>query len=182
MRSVLVAFVALAFSTPVFAQSLSGNQIRQALVGHTINGVENGQSYSQYLNPNGTITGHSASGDYTGRWRIQENEICFLEEESTKWDCNEVKLRGNQIIWDDGSTATLSGGPSPAVAAPSRRVPQNAPVAGQVRAYGGYQAGGYQGEGYQVEGYQAGGYYVVQPSPCHVRGLFGGFCNCGCLN
>jgi hypothetical protein len=48
-----------------------------------------------------------------GRWRISGNEICFLYEQGKrdagKWDCNEVKLRGSQIIWDDNTTATLSG-------------------------------------------------------------------------
>jgi hypothetical protein len=104
----------LAWSTTAFAQYLSDTQIRQALVGKTISGIENSESYSEYLSPDGTISGRSPSGTYSGRWRISGNEICFLYEEgrpgTRKWDCNEVRLRGNRIIWDDNTTATVSGG------------------------------------------------------------------------
>lgn len=113
MRIVLAAFLAVALSNTAFAQALSGSQIRQALVGHTINGVENGESYSEYLNPDGTISGKGKDGEYSGKWRIDDDELCFLYEEGKDWDCNEVKLRGNQITWDDGTTATVSG-PDPA--------------------------------------------------------------------
>jgi hypothetical protein len=114
MRVMLLAGVALALSTAAFAQALSGAQIRQALVGKTISGVENGESYSEYLSPDGAISGRSPSGAYSGRWRISGSEICFLYEEDSgrtgKWDCNEVRLRENKIIWDDNTTATVSGG------------------------------------------------------------------------
>jgi len=115
MRILIVATVTLtlALSATAFAQSLSGRQIREVLEGKTITGVENGESYSERLSPDGTILGRSASGSYSGRWRISGNEICFLYEEGRrgtgKWDCNEMRLRGNQIIWDDNTTATLSG-------------------------------------------------------------------------
>jgi hypothetical protein len=113
MRVTLLVSVTLALSTTAFAQALSDAQIRQALVGKTISGTENGEAYSEYLNPDGVISGRSSSGAYSGRWRISDNEICFLYEEDAgrggKWDCNEVRLRGNQIIWDDNSTATVSG-------------------------------------------------------------------------
>jgi hypothetical protein len=114
MRVILLAGVALTLSTTAFAQALSGTEIRQALVGKTISGVEKGESYSEYLSPNGAISGRSPSGAYSGRWRISGNEICFLYEEDSgragKWDCNEVRLRGNKIIWEDNTAATVSGG------------------------------------------------------------------------
>jgi hypothetical protein len=114
MRVMLLAGVALALSTTAFAQELSGTQIRQALVGKTISGIENGESYSEYLSPDGGISGRSPSGAYSGRWAISGNEICFLYEEgsrrSGKWDCNDVRLHGNRIIWDNNTTATVSGG------------------------------------------------------------------------
>jgi hypothetical protein len=111
MRVILLAGVTLALSTTAFAQALSGTQIRQALVGRTISGFDKGEAYSEYLSPNGSISGRSSSGAYSGSWRILNNEICFLYAEDAgrggKWDCNEVRLRGNQIIWDDNSTATV---------------------------------------------------------------------------
>jgi hypothetical protein len=40
-----------------FAQSLSGNQIRDTLIGNTLTGVADGESYSEHLNSDGTISG-----------------------------------------------------------------------------------------------------------------------------
>jgi hypothetical protein len=159
MRIALVLSMTFALTATALAQSLSDGQIRQALVGHTISGVENGKSYSEYLNPNGTISGKNSSGAYSGRWRIARGEICFLYEDSTKgWDCNGVRLRGNTIIWDDNTTATLSG-PSQMSSAPGR-----IPVSAYVPAYG-----------------RTPSYILVMPTGCpQPRGLFGGFCNCGC--
>jgi hypothetical protein len=65
MRVMLLAGVALALSTTAFAQELSGTQIRQALVGKTMSGIENGESYSEYLSPDGGISGRSPSGART---------------------------------------------------------------------------------------------------------------------
>lgn len=108
MRITIVALLAAAFSTAAAAQSLSGEQIRNALIGHTISGVEDGEAYSEHLNADGTISGRSPSGDYSGRWRITRDEICFRYDDDEDWDCNEVSLRGNKITWDDGSSAALS--------------------------------------------------------------------------
>jgi hypothetical protein len=48
-----------------------------------------------------------------GRWRISGDHICFFYAEGQrdpKWDCTEVNLKGNQIIWNDDTTAKLSEG------------------------------------------------------------------------
>jgi hypothetical protein len=47
------------------------------------------------------------------RWRISGDQICFSYAEGQrdlKWDCTKVKLKGNQIIWNDDTTAELSEG------------------------------------------------------------------------
>ena len=109
--ALIVASTILAFTTTAFGQSLSGKQIRETLIGNTISGVEDGESYSEHLNPDGTISGRSPSGSYSGRWRISGNQICFLYPEAhrpTEWDCTEVRLDGNRITWEDNTTATLS--------------------------------------------------------------------------
>ena len=125
MRVLLLAIMALVLSTAAFARSssgagqLSGAQIQQTLVGKTLSGMEKGESYSETLNPDGTITGHSASGDYSGRWRITGNQICFFYEEETnggKWDCTGARLQGAQVTYDDGTTAMVTDGPGPAPA------------------------------------------------------------------
>ena len=51
----IVASTILALSIPAFAQSLSGNEIRDKLIGGTFSGVARGVSYSEHLNANGTI-------------------------------------------------------------------------------------------------------------------------------
>jgi hypothetical protein len=85
----------------------SGDRCRQVCR----QGVADGESYSEHLNPDGTISGHSPSGAYAGRWRISGDQICFSYPEGkrdAKWDCTEVKLKGSRIIWDDNTTAKLS--------------------------------------------------------------------------
>ena len=107
MRIALLASMTLALTTTAFAQSLSGNQIRETLIGNSFSGVADGDSY---LNPDGTISGRSPPGTYAGKWRISGNEICFSHAEGkrdTKWDCTEVKLKGGRVIWDDNTTAKL---------------------------------------------------------------------------
>jgi hypothetical protein len=107
--ALIVASTILAFSTTASGQSLSEDQIRETLIGNTFSGVEDGESYSEYLNPDGTISGRSPSGSYSGRWSISGNRICFFyPERSTKWDCTEVTLDGDRITWGDKTTATLS--------------------------------------------------------------------------
>jgi hypothetical protein len=130
MRVVLLATIMLTLSTAANsgqidrrtvaarkfdAQFLSSNQIRERLIGKSINGVQNGEHYSEFLNPNGSIEGGTPSGDpedaYWGSWRILGNQLClYFPSEGKKWDCTRVRLRGNQVIWDDNTTATLSGG------------------------------------------------------------------------
>ncbi len=105
MRSLLLAAVTMALSTTAFAQSLSGSQIRERLVGNIMSGVDKGECFSQVLNPDGSIAGQSPSGTYWGRWNISGNEICLSYESES--DCTGVKLRGGRIIWDDGTGAWL---------------------------------------------------------------------------
>src|SRR5882724_241683 len=77
--ALIVASTILAFSTTAFGQSLSGKQIRETLIGNTFSGVdEDGESFSERLNPDGLISGRSPSGSYSGRWRISGKQICFL--------------------------------------------------------------------------------------------------------
>ena len=155
MRVASLACVVLLASTAAFAQppsgtrTLSGNEIRRVLIGNTISGVDDGESYSERLNPDGTISGKSGSDSYSGRWRITGNQICFWYEEdksANEWDCSTARLRGNSITWDDNVTAVL--GASAPVGPESRG---NGPVAS-----GGIPVG-----------------YVVMPSRCaRPPGLF----------
>jgi hypothetical protein len=113
MRIALLAGFTLALTAAASAQSLSGDQIRTTLIGNTFSGFADGETYSEHLNADGTISGHSPSGAYAGRWRISGDQICFSYAEGKrepKWDCTEVKLKGSRIIWDDNTTAKLGEG------------------------------------------------------------------------
>ena len=112
MRIALLAGFTLALTTAAFAQSLSGDQIRTTLVGDTFSGFADGETYSEHLNADGTISGHSPSGAYAGRWRISGDQICFSYAEGkrdTKWD-RTAKVKGSRIIWDDNTTVRLGEG------------------------------------------------------------------------
>ena len=50
---------------------VGGDQIRQALAGNTILGIENGKEYSEYFLPGGFIRGRDSDGPYTGQWVIR---------------------------------------------------------------------------------------------------------------
>ena len=109
--ALVVASTILTFSTTAFGQSLSEKQIRETLIDSTFSGVADGESYTEHLNQDGTISGQALSGSYSGRWHISGNQICFLYPQGhrpNKWDCTGVKLDGNRIIWEDNTTATLT--------------------------------------------------------------------------
>ena len=93
-------------STAGVGGALSGGDIQARFVGNTIDGVENGQSYSEYLVPDGTLRGVEPSGPYTGRWRIANNQICFHYDEEDgdpgAWDCSPVTLVGQNVYWSQG--------------------------------------------------------------------------------
>ncbi len=105
----------LAFSAPAKAGAapLSGVEIQARIVGNTVEGVENGDAYSEYISPDGTIRGVGADGFYSGTWRITNGQICFHYDENdgqgSAWDCSPVTLVGDKIYWSMG----VDGGDSP---------------------------------------------------------------------
>lgn len=95
----------------------SDDQIREALVGNTISGEENGKAYTEYLNPNGTISGDAVDGRYKGEWVISGARICLRYDEKDKenWDCSLVDVGNGQVTFTgDGNAEVLrlvSGNP-----------------------------------------------------------------------
>jgi hypothetical protein len=90
----------------VDAAPLSGAEIQARFIGNTIDGVENGQAYSEFIAPDGTIRGLGADGRYSGTWRVTDSQICFRYEEndgeSEAWDCSPVTLVGDKVYWSSG--------------------------------------------------------------------------------
>ena len=108
MRALAALLTALAITFPSIAKSeilSSDDQIRQALVGNTITGEENGESYTEFLHPDGRITGKDRQGSYTGHWQILSGQMCMryskgnVSGQETNWDCAQVERDGSRIIW-----------------------------------------------------------------------------------
>ena len=100
-------------SARVAGTALSTAEIQANFVGNTIDGVENGEAYSEYIAPDGTIRGVEPDGFYSGAWRIANGQICFHynddDDASTTWDCWPVTLVGENVYWSSG----LADGDSP---------------------------------------------------------------------
>ena len=111
----------LAISSPPAAKAktglLSAAQIQALLVGNTIDGVEDGKSYSEFIASDGRLRGVAGDGPYGGDWRIENNQFCSridldADPEETPnpnatdatwaWDCSPVSLVGDKLFWSDG--------------------------------------------------------------------------------
>jgi hypothetical protein len=115
MRGWFVICTAFMLSTTVYGQTgdghklarkttqamLSGQQIRGSIIGNTLTGVEDGEAYTEFLRSDGSISGRSKSGRYSGSWRISGNQLCFLYKGNKRkaWDCSFVTLHGSRIVW-----------------------------------------------------------------------------------
>ena len=102
---------------------LSADDIKKEIVGNTITGIEKGKSYTEYLKPDGTISGSEQAGAYNGAWRLEGDRICVTydpDEDATskehQWDCSPLARRGDDLFWsdsvasDDPAEATLIPG------------------------------------------------------------------------
>jgi len=90
------------------ASALSGAQIRAQVIGNTITGVEDGETYAEYLAPDGTISGEGDSGAYAGFWRVAGDQLCFRYDDDDAggaWDCASVTLIGASVYWSRGAPA-----------------------------------------------------------------------------
>ncbi|MDQ0395443.1 hypothetical protein [Labrys monachus] len=86
---------------------LTAAEIKARIIGNTVLGVEDGNPYQEYFNPNGSISGKSSTETYTGAWRIQGDKLCMgyeSDDESGQindWNCSDVGVIGDRVIWND---------------------------------------------------------------------------------
>ncbi len=109
MRILILALSGLlSVSTPSFGDVLTTDQkIRQAIIGNTVSGNEDGKRYVVFFLPDGSIHGQGADGAYSGEWRISRRRICVLYSEdegpSKDWECMHVEVTGSRLTWiEDG--------------------------------------------------------------------------------
>jgi hypothetical protein len=90
----LLACAFLLASVGAAHAAATGDQIRAAISDSTVQGNMTGGPYAEYYAPDGTIKGK----DYTGRWSIEGDAMCFAYQGTPK-ECWNVELSGDQVRW-----------------------------------------------------------------------------------
>lgn len=93
------------FKLPEGIAVLSDEEVRMALVGNQLSGVNNGMEWSETFLPYGTIVGKWGAKDYIGSWSLSESVLCLDYEGSRSDSCNALSLDGEGVIFwkKDGS-------------------------------------------------------------------------------
>lgn len=110
MRKTLVFSFLLVMSAASPALAATGAEISAAISGNTVQGnMDSSGPYAEFYEAGGTIKGK----DYTGKWSIEGDTMCFEYEGSPK-DCWAMDINGDQVRWiKDGKsqgTGTILGG------------------------------------------------------------------------
>ncbi|MEM7074240.1 MAG: hypothetical protein AAGA28_15410 [Pseudomonadota bacterium] len=109
---VCAAALSLIAAPVLAADTASGDEIRAALSGNTVQGgMTDGSAYTEFYEDGGAI---KAEG-YGGTWGVEGDQMCFDYGEGK--GCWDVRLDGDQVTWvkdgaDDGSGTILDGNPS----------------------------------------------------------------------
>jgi hypothetical protein len=107
MRAAVLGLAGLLLLTSLSPAAVltTEDEIRQAVVGNTISGMEDGKSYTEYYQPDGHIHGLDPEGPYVGEWRIAGRNICvrYFDEDGKgsigAWDCMGVDVKGSIFAW-----------------------------------------------------------------------------------
>jgi hypothetical protein len=101
----LSAAALLLIATPALADVATGDQIRAAIGGNTVQGSMTASgAYTEFYAADGTIKG----ADYTGTWTIEGDQMCFAYGEDPA-ACFGVTLAGDQVTWMAGDAAEGTG-------------------------------------------------------------------------
>jgi hypothetical protein len=106
----LVGLGLLAAASMAQAEVLTNDdQIRKALVGNTISGEVDGKPFTEYFNPDGTISGDGVEGRYKGQWVISGARMCLHYDDDAKnvWDCSLVDAGDGQLTWTGNGEANI---------------------------------------------------------------------------
>lgn len=92
-----LALAAALIAAPVLAAgTLSGEAIRERVIGNTVTGSMSGseQGYVEFYAEDGTIRGEG----YTGAWRVEDDRMCFAYGEDPA-TCYAVAAEGEGLRW-----------------------------------------------------------------------------------
>jgi len=109
MRAMMLGAAGVLLLTSASLGGVLANEeeIRQALVGNTVSGTDDGKAYAEYYRPDGYVYGEDPEGPYVGEWRIAGREFCtryFDEDHSIgAWECKAIDISGSRFAWiEDG--------------------------------------------------------------------------------
>lgn len=111
LSAALVAVPLLLLSAATFAgDALTGDEIKASVSDSTVQGTMNdGMAYTEFYQADGTIKGK----DYTGKWTIEGDSMCFIYGSDPKM-CYQIRKAADGIEWmqDDKvlGTGTISKG------------------------------------------------------------------------
>jgi hypothetical protein len=118
VKKLAITLVFLSTAGLAASQGLSGDQIRQHVIGNTLVGTDDGLQYFEYFIADGTIVGQGKDGEYSGHWFIRGNRLCVAYEDDKGYipqthKCSRVIVSRNQIIAssiDEDEPLTLQPG------------------------------------------------------------------------
>lgn len=94
----------------ILANRLGAEKLKSAIVGNTVQGeYPNGVKWAEFYDPNGEIRGHDAThGDYSARYTLKDDLICYDYSGSDDDWCAQVSDGGSQIYFlKDGELVTF---------------------------------------------------------------------------
>lgn len=85
---------------------LKGDEIKSTVSDMTVEGKMNdGMAYSEYYGADGTIRGK----DYTGKWTVEGDEMCFVYGTDPKKSCYGIQKTADGIEWMEDGKAEGTG-------------------------------------------------------------------------
>jgi hypothetical protein len=102
---------ALLLAIPTAALGATGEDIRAAIAGNTIQGSRGASAFTEFYDPSGAVKGR----DYVGQWSVQGNQVC-ISYRTTPRQCWGADINGSSIRWTrngaaDGTGTILRGNP-----------------------------------------------------------------------
>ena len=108
MRASIWLFPLLLVGLPPAAHAAAlttDDQIRQALIGNTVSGEDDGENFSEYFNPDGRVLGERRDGRYSGHWHVAGAQMCVRyadnDGKESIWECSRIDIDGNKATWSD---------------------------------------------------------------------------------
>jgi hypothetical protein len=83
------------------AQRLVGVAARNAVVGNSITGKEDGEILVEYYAPDGTAKSMLGNEISTGKWALVGETICFQYADEKEMECYKLEVMGNTVTFTD---------------------------------------------------------------------------------